>query len=449
MTFHVRNARLPCHDEIRRESKGRVHEDPLAKTGSQRLDQLTTLSSEYSAPPPVAFVTSRRSVSDNIRRTAHLCTHCVISRWLLLLLAANMIALAGCDGRPAATVATADSTKNATGEVARGTDPDGAQGAGAYDSVAHSRMFRSADDTATVRLNPGRSRHDEISYSAAIRAGRKAVANWPAAPAVLSGAILPQYRIVAYYGNPHSKKMGVLGEYPEQEMLSMLDNTAALWRKADPSTPVIPAIHLVAVVAQGYAGPDGQWRLREGPDTIEQAYRRAQSRQGLLFLDVQAGHSTLQQELPLLLRYLERPDVHLGIDPEFYMHYKREGIRPSVKVGQMMSTDVNYVIQVLDQLAREKNLPPKILVVHRFRADMVPDAENIRPTPRVQVVMHMDGWGPPWLKFDSYKDYIVQHPVAFTGFKFFYHNDTKSGEPMLTELEVLQLLPRPLYLQYQ
>jgi hypothetical protein len=388
-------------------------------------------------------------VSDNIRGTAHTCTHGLMSRWLLFFLAAGMIALVGCDGRPAATVAGPDSTKNASGEVARGTDPGGAQGAGASDSVAHSRMFAGANDTATVRLNPGRNRHDEISYSAAIRAGRKAIANWPAIPAVLSGAILPQYRVVAYYGNPHSKRMGVLGEYPEQEMLSMLDNTVAMWRKADPSTPVIPAIHLVAVVAQGYAGPDGKWRLREGPDTIEQAYRWAQSRQGLLFVDIQAGHSTLQQELPPLLRYLERADVHLGIDPEFYMHYKREGIRPSVKVGQMMSTDVNHVIQVLDQLVREKNLPPKILVVHRFRADMVPDAENIRPTPRVQVVMHMDGWGPPWLKFDSYKDYIVQHPVAFTGFKFFYHNDTKSGDPMLTELEVLQLLPQPLYLQYQ
>jgi hypothetical protein len=388
-------------------------------------------------------------VSDNIRSTAHPCTHGVMSRWLPSFWAASMIALAGCDGTPTATVARPDSTKNPTGEVARGTDPGGAQGAGSSDSVAQSRMLAGANDTAPVRLNPGRSRHDEISYSAAIRAGRKAMASWPAAPAVLSGAIFPQNRIVAYYGNPHSKRMGVLGEYPEQEMLSMLDNTAAMWRKADPSTPVIPAIHLVAVVAQGYAGPDGKWRLREGPDTIEQAYRWAQSRQGLLFVDIQAGHSTLQQELPPLLRYLERPDVHLGIDPEFYMHYKREGIRPSVKVGQMMSIDVNYVIQVLDQLVREKNLPPKILVVHRFRADMVPDAENIRPTPRVQVVMHMDGWGPPWLKFDSYKDYIVQHPVAFTGFKFFYHNDTKSGEPMLTELEVLQLLPRPLYLQYQ
>ena len=379
-----------------------------------------------------------------------------MSRWLLLFLAANMIALAGCDGTPTATVAKPDSTQNATGstqnatvEVARGTDPGGAPAAGASDSAAQSRMVAGANDTTSARLNPGRSRHDEISYSAAIRAGRKAMANWPATPAVLSGAILPKYRVVAYYGNPHSKRMGVLGEYPEQEMLSMLDNTAAMWRKADPSTPVIPAIHLVAVVAQGYAGPDGKWRQREGPDTIEQAYRWAQTRQGLLFVDIQAGQSTLQQELPPLLRYLERPDVHLGIDPEFHMHHKREGIRPSVKVGQMMSTDVNYVIQVLDQLVREKNLPPKILVVHRFRADMVPDAQNIRPTPRVQVVMHMDGWGPPWLKFDSYKDYIVQHPVAFTGFKFFYHNDTKSGEPMLTELEVLQLLPRPLYLQYQ
>jgi hypothetical protein len=388
-------------------------------------------------------------MSENIRSTAQTCTHGVMSRWPLLFLTAGMIALAGCDGRPAATLARPDSTKNAAAEVARGTDPDDAQGAGASDSVTHSRMSAGANDTATVRLNPGRSRHDEISYSAAIRAGRKALANWPAIPAVLPGAILPQYRVVAYYGNPHSKRMGVLGEYPEQEMLSMLDNTVAMWRKADPSTPVIPAIHLVAVVAQGYAGPDRKWRLREGPDTIEQAYRWAQSRQGLLFVDIQAGHSTLQQELPPLLKYLERADVHLGIDPEFYMHYKREGIRPSAKVGQMMSTDVNHVIQVLDQLVREKDLPPKILVVHRFRADMVPDAENIRPTPRVQVVMHMDGWGPPWLKFDSYKDYIVRHPVAFTGFKFFYHNDTKSGDPMLTELEVLQLLPQPLYLQYQ
>jgi len=114
-----------------------------------------------------------------------------------------------------------------------------------------------------------------------------------------------------------------------------------------------------------------------------------------------------------------------------------------------MASDVNYVIQTLDKLVAEKKLPPKILVVHRFRADMVPDPQNIKPTSRVQVVMDMDGWGPPWLKFDSYRDYIVSAPVQYAGFKLFFHNDLRKQDPLLTPAELLCLLPRPLYIQYQ
>ena len=55
----------------------------------------------------------------------------------------------------------------------------------------------------------------------------------------------------------------------------------------------------------------------------------------------------------------------------------------------MMSSDVNYVTQTLDTLVREKNLRPKILVVHPFRADMGPDAQNIDSTRRVPVVMRL------------------------------------------------------------
>jgi len=301
---------------------------------------------------------------------------------------------------------------------------------------------------AKGQLIAGRSKQDQATFDAAIRMGTKADASWPKHPAA-PGALLPSRRIIAYYGNPHSKKMGVIGEYPEQEMLAKWDRTIAEWKAADPSTPVMPAIHLVTVVAQGAAGPDGMWRRREQPQMIERTYQWAKSRKGILFLDIQASHSTLEKELPLLLPYLSRPDVHLGVDPEFYMHYKREGLRPSSKVGQMYAKDVNYAIQTLDKLVREKKLPPKVLVVHRFREDMVPDAENIRPTPNVQVVMHMDGWGPAWLKFDSYHHYIVRHPVQYTGFKLFYHNDTKAGGALLTPKELLQLRPRLLYIQYQ
>ena len=356
------------------------------------------------------------------------------------------VALAACSARPDAKASDGgpDSQQASNGEV-------GAKARGALDpaTAAGGPVMFPKSDTAKPRLIAGRSKQDSNSFFSAVRAGNRATANWPKGPEALDGAILPKQRIVAYYGNPHSRKMGVLGEYPEQEMLSKLDQTVALWRAADPSTPVMPAIHLVTVVAQGSAGPDGGWRRRESAKTIEQAYGWAKSRKGLLFVDIQAGHSTLQTELPLLLKYLERPDVHLGIDPEFYMHYKREGLRPSTKVGQMMASDVNYVIQTLDHLVAEKKLPPKILVVHRFRADMVPDPQNIKPTPRVQVVMDMDGWGPPWLKFDSYRDYEVAAPVQFTGFKLFYHNDVRKNDALLTPLEVLALRPRPIYIQYQ
>jgi hypothetical protein len=287
------------------------------------------------------------------------------------------------------------------------------------------------------------------SLIAAIRQGEKKAAVWPKGPAGAPGALLPGKRIVAYYGNPHSKKMGVIGEYPEQQMLGMLDKTVASWKAADPATPVVPAIHLVSVVAQGAPGADGKWRRREGEAMIEKTYGWAKSKNGVLFLDIQTGHSTLREELPPLLKYLERPDVHLGIDPEFHMHHDREGVRPSAKIGTMMASDVNYVIQTLDKLVRDKKLPPKVLVVHRFTRKMVPDAQSIRPTANVQVVMHMDGWGPPWLKFDSYHHYVVNEPVQYTGFKLFYHNDTKAGDALLTPKELLQLTPKLSYIQYQ
>ncbi len=51
---------------------------------------------------------------------------------------------------------------------------------------------------------------------------------------------------------------------------------------------------------------------------IEKVYGWAKRKNALLFLDIQVGHSTLQAELPRLLPFLSRPDVHLGIDPEFY-----------------------------------------------------------------------------------------------------------------------------------
>ncbi|HEX3866833.1 MAG TPA: hypothetical protein VHV78_08780 [Gemmatimonadaceae bacterium] len=275
------------------------------------------------------------------------------------------------------------------------------------------------------------------------------VVKWPSPPPPLPGSILPSHRIVAFYGNPLSKHMGVLGEYPPDTMLAKLDDVVRDWQRADRSTPVQPALQLIAVVAQGAPGKDGMYRLRMDSALIERVYGWAREKHALLILDVQVGHSTVQQELPRLVPFLARADVHLAIDAEFAMHYAHEGVVPGKKIGQFDAKDINWVSAQLRQLVTDDHLPPKILVVHRWTKPMISNASEIVVDSRVQIVMDMDGWGPPWMKFESYRDYIDLEPVEYTGIKIFFHNDVKHGDALLRPNEVLWLRPRPLYIQYQ
>ena len=270
---------------------------------------------------------------------------------------------------------------------------------------------------------------------------------WPVpGPLPLPGSILPNNRIVAFYGNPLSTRMGILGQIPPNQMLAKLDTVVASWREADPLTPVVPALHLIVVVAQAAAGRDGKYRARMADTLIDRVLHWAESRNALVFLDIQVGKSTLQDELPRLSKYLSLPNVHLGIDPEFSM---KRGGKPGERVGTYDATDINWASAYLAELVTQHNLPPKVFVIHRFTRPMVTNSKKIKLDPRVQIVMHMDGWGWPSRKKESYRRYIYEEPVQFTGFKLFYRNDTKSGHPLMTPADVLMLEPKPVYIQYQ
>ena len=272
---------------------------------------------------------------------------------------------------------------------------------------------------------------------------------WPIKnqPFPLDGAILPFKRVVAYYGNLYSKKMGALGEYPPKEVWERLNAEVNAWEKADSLTPVQPAIHYIAVVAQGGPMSDGTYCKRMPDAQIDSALAIAAMGNAIVFLDIQVGLSTLQKEVPLLEKYLKMPHVHLGIDPEFSM---KDGSMPGKKIGWFDAEDINFSTNYLANLVKENNLTPKILVVHRFTQGMVKNYKNIKIQPEVQVVMHMDGWGEPTLKFSTYNRYIYREPVQFTGFKLFYKNDLKkSPNRLLTPSELLKLKPQPVYIQYQ
>ncbi|MDQ4139706.1 MAG: hypothetical protein M3142_04210 [Bacteroidota bacterium] len=294
---------------------------------------------------------------------------------------------------------------------------------------------------------------DSLNYSGLVTSKRRQQGKANPSPSAvvgpdtLAGSILPRKRIIAFYGNPLSKRMGILGELPANEMLAKLDKEVENWAKADPHTPVQPALHLIAVTAQSEPGNSGKYRLRMANSVIDTVLALAQKRNALVFLDIQVGQSTLQEELPALETYLKLPNVHLGIDAEFALKPNRV---PGLHIGSYDAEDINYASQFLADIAQKNQLPPKLLIVHRFTQKMITNYKNIKLNPYCQIVMHMDGWGSPAIKRWSYQKYIKAEPVQYTGFKIFYKNDIKrKGWRLMKPKDILALNPKPYYIQYQ
>ena len=271
---------------------------------------------------------------------------------------------------------------------------------------------------------------------------------WPIAiPPILPGSILPKYRVVAYYGNLFSKKMGALGEYPKYEMFEKLKAEVKNFNDADSTHPVMPALHAVVTTAQGKPGADGKYRLRMSEKMVDTLVAWAKEINAIVFIDIQVGQSTLESEIPAWEKYLKMPNVHLGIDPEFSM---KTGDVPGKRIGSFNDTDINWAIDYLKRLVIAEHIPPKILVVHRFKNYMLENTKNIKPESEVQVVIDMDGWGSKELKLSTQLHCIYGDPIGFTGFKLFYKNDIRgTGWKIMTPTEVLAMYPAPLYIQFQ
>lgn len=321
------------------------------------------------------------------------------------------------------------------------------------DAKKGSKKTTTANDTTKVEEEENlRAPVDTAKYNTLVKklANGDTTGKWPVKnqPYPLDGAILPFKRIIVYYGNLHSKKMGALGEYAPKEMWKRLNVEVKKWEKADPSTPVQVGLHYIAAVASGTPGKDSKYINRMANSQIDSVLKIAKMRPNtIVFLDLQVALSTIKAELPHIEKYLEMPQVHLGIDPEFSM---KDGSLPGKKIGTYDAADINYVTGYLADIVKKYNLPPKVFVLHRFTKKMVTNSQLIKLRPEVQVVMHMDGWGEPDLKLGTYRHFIFSEPVQFTGFKIFYKNDLKKApKRLMTPEELLKLKPIPSYIQYQ
>ena len=260
--------------------------------------------------------------------------------------------------------------------------------------------------------------------------------------APVDGPLLPEYRVVMYYGHPHDPAMGIVGEHEISKLAEILREEAANYAAADPSRPVVPAMEVIATVAQRVPGADGTYILDTDTDTLTTYIDFAAEHGMLVVLDLQVGRGTVAAEIEKVRALLARPNVHLAIDPEFAV---AEGEIPGEYIGSVNAESITYAQKVLAEISATHEIPPKMLIVHQFREDMIHGKDQLVPVPGVQLVIDADGYGAPELKTAVYNFLVRDEPVEFAGVKLFYRQDV----PMMTPREILSLVPAPDVIIYQ
>jgi hypothetical protein len=264
-----------------------------------------------------------------------------------------------------------------------------------------------------------------------------------AAPAQLPGGgrrLFPDRRVVAFYGNPRDDELGALGiGTPAHAAKRLLRQARPYDRK---TRGVLPAMELISTVATAAPGPSGLYRDHVAAPTIAKYLQAARRAHALLVLDIQPGRAQFGPEIERLARWLGEPDVGLALDPEWHVPADQ---LPGKVIGSTDADVVNAAASYLSKIVRERDLPEKLLLVHRFTNDMIARAERLREFPGVRTVVNVDGFGSQTVKVAKYKNFVASTPHVGRGFKLFYKEDLHTMSPK----QVMALTPRPDVVVYE
>lgn len=250
--------------------------------------------------------------------------------------------------------------------------------------------------------------------------------------------------LVAYYGHPNSRYMGIVGRHSLPELVERLKVTTQSYQELMPEYRVVPAIYLI----YGTVQPEG--RIGFMSDAMVKRYIDYAGEHGVqVILDHQIGIHSLQATLDRLLPYLVHPHVHVAVDFEWRTS------KPMQEIGFVRGDELTWMQRYISDYLIKNNLPAKrYLIFHQFNASMVRDHAKIQVGfPQVELVHSTSGWGPPALKRSThaYNATITQIPTK--AFKLWYYYSDKPGihfdNPLMTPRDVVALRPLPRIIIYQ
>ena len=253
-------------------------------------------------------------------------------------------------------------------------------------------------------------------------------------------SLLPEYRLVGFYGAPQDEALGALGIGPPDKASKRLLEQA---RAYEDGRRVMPVFELLATIADASPGDDGLYRTRQPHSVIQEYLTAARTARGILLLDIQPGRADFADEVRRLERYLDEPDVGLALDPEW--HVGPDEV-PGEVIGSVTATEVNQIAAGLAATVEELGLPEKLFVIHQFTDEMITSKELLIPEDALATVLNVDGFGDPPNKIAKYQELHPRRATGLaSGFKLFYEEDVDLMSPE----DVLGLKPTPDFVVYE
>ena len=133
---------------------------------------------------------------------------------------------------------------------------------------------------------------------------------------------------------------------------------------------MIPTFEIITTVASAEAGADGDYSLESSLDHIRPWVDAAGAAGFYVVLDLQPGYTDFLTQASATRSCWPPPHVGLALDPEWRL---APGEQHMADIGQVSADEVNRVASWLAELTRRHALPQKLLVLHQFRLDMLPD----------------------------------------------------------------------------
>ncbi|MDQ4079017.1 MAG: hypothetical protein M3220_22590, partial [Chloroflexota bacterium] len=238
---------------------------------------------------------------------------------------------------------------------------------------------------------------------------------------------------VTYYGRPGIPVMGILGEYSIDGLVPRLREQAAAYDQANgPNLGVTPAFHLIYGMATDHPQGDGSHLAYLSDDLTRQYIERAGEEGFGVILDIQIGSLYPLTAMQAAFPYLQYPNVHLALDPEFRMTEPNQA-EPGKPPGHVTAAQINEVQNAMVDYMEQNGIGGRrILIVHQFLDSMIVNKQAIAEVDRIELTVTADGFGRPVTKVSKYNRFMTPD-VEFAGFKLFYRWD----DPLLTEREVL------------